>query len=136
MRKNVSLSLSLSSQEDSLKPTLCFCYWGQISKYNVIFMVDWKFTVICCGVGFVVIYAFLVLFFCGQICACAIQIAICNSPTPPQTNTRPKPQLYKTVILLGFCRNMAGVPQSQPKSHKKSHKNHQSPKKWDFFMNK
>ena len=35
--------------------------------------------------------------------------------------------------MLGFCRNMAGVPQSQQKNHqkwqKKSHKNHQSPKK-------
>ena len=39
---------------------------------------------------------------------------------------------------LGFYRNMPGVPQSQPKNHKKchqkSHKNHQSSKKWDFFM--
>ena len=26
-----------------------------------------------------------------------------------------KPKPYKTVILLGFCRNMAGGPQSQPK---------------------
>ena len=26
---------------------------------------------------------------------------------------KPKPQPYKTVILLGFCRNMVGVPQSQ-----------------------
>ena len=32
---------------------------------------------------------------------------------------KPKPQLYKTVILLGFCPNMAGVPQSQPKNYQK-----------------
>ena len=49
---------------------------------------------------------------------------------------KPKPQPYKTVILLGFCRNMAGVPQSQPKNHQKSDQNQQSPKKWDFSMNK
>ena len=42
-------------------------------------------------------------------------------------------QFYKTkittikrVILLGFCCNMAGVPQSQPKNHQRSHK--KSPK--------
>ena len=42
--------------------------------------------------------------------------------------------------LLGFCRNMAGVPQSQPKNHQKchqkSHKNHQSPKKMGLFHEK
>ena len=54
-----------------------------------------------------------------------------------------KPKPYKTVILLGFCRNMAGIPSPNQKitknaikKHQKSHKNHQSPKKWDFFMKK
>ena len=42
---------------------------------------------------------------------------------------KPKPQPYKRVILLGFCCNMAGVPQSQPK-------NHQTQKIWDFSMKK
>ena len=28
---------------------------------------------------------------------------------------KPKPQSYKTVILLGPCRNMGGGPQVQPK---------------------
>ena len=32
---------------------------------------------------------------------------------------KPKPQPYKTVILLGFCRNMLGVPKYQPKKHQK-----------------
>ena len=39
---------------------------------SVLFMVDWQFTVFCREVGFVVIYAFLVLIFCGNICVCAI----------------------------------------------------------------
>ena len=39
---------------------------------SVLFMVDLKFTVFCREVGFVVIYAFLVLIFCGNICVCAI----------------------------------------------------------------
>ena len=30
--------------------------WIQENKYNVILMVDWKFTVFCREVGFVVIY--------------------------------------------------------------------------------
>ena len=39
---------------------------------SVLFMVDWQFTVFCREVGFVVIYALLVLIFCGNICVCAI----------------------------------------------------------------
>ena len=42
-------------------------------------MVDWQFTVFCRKVRFVVIYAFLVLIFCGNICVCAIYITFCNS---------------------------------------------------------
>ena len=38
-------------------------YRIQENKYNVILMVDWKFTVFCREVGFVVIYAFFVLIF-------------------------------------------------------------------------
>ena len=39
---------------------------------SVLFMVDWQFTVFCRKVEFVVIYAFLVLIFCGNICVCPI----------------------------------------------------------------
>ena len=50
--------------------------------YNVIFMVDLQFTVFCCEVGFVKIYVFLVLYFCGQICVCAFcnSVDICKFP--------------------------------------------------------
>ena len=40
--------------------------WIQENKYNVILMVDWKFTVFCREVGFVEFYAFLVLFFLAK----------------------------------------------------------------------
>ena len=33
-----------------VKPTLYYCYWGQINKNYVIFMFDWQFTVFCCEV--------------------------------------------------------------------------------------
>ena len=52
---------------------------GEIYRYNVLFMVDWQFTVFCREVGIVVIYEFLVLIFCGKICVCAIWITFCNS---------------------------------------------------------
>ena len=42
-------------------------------------MVYWQFTVFCHQVGFVVIYAFFVLFFVAKYATCAIQIAFRNS---------------------------------------------------------
>ena len=42
-------------------------------------MVDWQFTVFCREVGFVEIYAFLVLIFFGQKCISAIFITFCIS---------------------------------------------------------
>ena len=41
-------------------------------------MVDWQFTVFCREVGFVEIYAFLVLNFFGQKCISAICITFCK----------------------------------------------------------
>ena len=45
-------------------------------------------------------------------------------------------QLFKTVILLGFCHNMRGVPQSQPKKSQKITKKSPITKKMGLFYDK
>ena len=49
---------------------------------------------ICCKVGFVAIYMFLVQICCGQICICAIQIAFCNSVNEIINQFAPPPSCF------------------------------------------